>query len=246
MPTKPWSAAIPKLSKKDKIVLAIQSVAGIFLFNLLLFYGIRHTSGIEAGLILSLSPVFVAALSFLFLKETITYWKSIGIILAIIGIIVINLTGLSSFSLNPKSLGIIGNLMIVGVALCEAIFTVSGKYNTNKLSPYQISFIITLLSFVLFLPMLIYDSLKINYALIDTTVMLQMLYFIIFIGMVPYVLVYTAMKHITATAAGVLSTLIPISGILLSIIFLGESISAKFIFGALISLTGMFITAIFD
>ena len=57
----------PKLEKKDYAMLFIQSATGIFLFNILLFYGLKFTSGVEAGIILSLSPAFAAIIAFLLL-----------------------------------------------------------------------------------------------------------------------------------------------------------------------------------
>ena len=50
----------PELDRKDYFVLFTQSTTGILLYNVLLFYGLRYTSGIEAGVILSLSPIFAA------------------------------------------------------------------------------------------------------------------------------------------------------------------------------------------
>ena len=67
-------------------------------------------------------------------------------------------------------------------------------------------------------------------------------YYIIFTGIISYVVVYYALKHLEASVAGVLTGLIPISGILLSIFFLGETVSAMFVLGAAISLIGMYIT----
>lgn len=200
--------SFPKLNKRDYTVLFIQSATGIFLFNILLFYGLRFTSGVEAGIILSMSPAFVAIIAFLFLREKLTSKKWLGISLAILGIILVNSISFTITSFKMSMFQIIGNLMILIVALSEAVFTVTGKYSTNKLSPYQISLIITLIAFVLFLPLSIYESFKVDYTLIDFNLILELFYYAVFIGMVPYVLVYKALKHITATTAGVMTTLI--------------------------------------
>lgn len=237
----------PQLDKKDYLVLFIQSATGILLYNVLLFYGLRYTSGVEAGIILSLSPIFAAIAAFILLKEKISYRRWIGVILAVLGVVFINLNSFGGQGTSEYSLyRILGNIMIIGVALSEGIFAVTSKYNRAKLSAYQICLIITAISFVLFLPLSIYESIKVDYTLINLKLILQMLYFIIFVGVIPYILTFTAIKYISATTAGVLTVLIPISSIILSIIFLDEKMQPTFLIGSLVALAGVFVVTKFE
>ena len=237
----------PALEKKDYIILFVQSSTGILLYNVLLFYGLRFTSGIEAGIILSLSPIFAAIVAFILLKETLSYKRWAGVILAVFGVALINLNSFRGQGEIEYSIyRILGNLMIVGVALSEAIFAVTSKYNRAKLSAYQICLVITVISFILFLPLSIYESMKVDYALINFKLILQLLYFIIFVGIIPYILTFTAVKYISATTAGVLTVLIPISSIALSIIFLGEKIQFAFLIGSLVAFIGVIIVTKFE
>src|SRR3989338_8134658 len=237
----------PQLDKKDYVVLFVQSSTGILLYNVLLFYGLRYTSGIEAGIILSLSPIFAAIVAFILLKEILSYKRWAGVILAVFGVALINLNSFRGQGEIEYSIyRILGNLMIVGVALSEAIFAVTSKYNRAKLSAYQICLVITVISFILFLPLSIYESMKVDYALINFKLILQLLYFIIFVGIIPYVLTFTAIKYISATTAGVLTVLIPVSSIALSILFLGDKIQPIFLVGSLVALVGVYIVTKFE
>ena len=238
----------PAMDRKDYLFLFIQSATGIVLYNVLLFYGLRYTSGVEAGIILSLSPIFAAIAAFLLLQERLKYQRWIGVVLAVTGVILVNVTafgksGASSYHLSK----ILGNIMIVGVALSEAIFAVTGKYNRNKLSAYQVCLVITSLAFILFLPFAIYQLRQVNYtALVQTKLLLQLAYFTVFVGIIPYILTFTAVKYISATTAGVLTVLIPISSILLSVIFLGEKMQITMIAGSLVALSGVYIVTKFE
>lgn len=237
----------PALEKKDYIILFVQSSTGILLYNVLLFYGLRYTSGIEAGIILSLSPIFAAIVAFILLKETLSSKRWAGVVLAVFGVALINLNSFGGqgdigFSIYK----ILGNLMIAGVALSEAIFAVTSKYNRAKLSAYQICLVITAISFILFLPLSIYESLNVDYALINSKLILQLLYFIVFVGIIPYILTFTAVKYISATTAGVLTVLIPISSIALSIIFLGDKMQFTFLIGSLVALAGVIIVTKYE
>ena len=156
------------LDKIDYIVLFVQSATGIFLYNVFLFYGLRYTSGIEAGIILSLTPIFAAIVAFILLKERVSHKRWGGIMLAVFGVVLINLNSFAGHGVIQYSfLRILGNIMIVGAALSEGIFGVTAKYNRAKLSAYQICLVVTTISFILFLPLSIYESLYIDYSLIN-------------------------------------------------------------------------------
>lgn len=237
----------PKLSRKDYIVLFLQSGTGIFLYNVFLFYGLRYTSGVEAGIILSLTPIFAAIVAFILLKEKLSYKRWIGVMLAVFGVVLININNSADYSAAHYGFyRIFGNLMIIGAALSEGIFAVTSKYNRVKLSAYQICFIITVLSFVLFFPLSIYESFKIDYTLINFKLIAELAYFVVFNGIFSYILAFTAIKYISATSAGVLTVLIPISSVALSILFLGESVQFTFLIGSLIALCGVIIVTKFE
>ncbi len=229
---------LPNLSKKEKIILFAQAFVGNFLFNILLFYGLKYTSGIDAGILLSFSPAFAAIMSYFFLKEDLKARKIVGIGLAIVGIIFLNVLG-GDLSASNR---LLGNMMIIGVAFSEGLFIVLGKYNSKKLSPYQLSFIITLISFILFLPLAVYEAPDFNFSAMTVETILALAYYIIFVGVLPYILVYSSIKDLSGSQAGVLSTLIPISGIALSAVFLKEPVSVLFLVGSIITLAGIVIT----
>jgi len=238
---------LPQLDNKDYIVLFVQSATGIFLYNVFLFYGLRYTSGIEAGIILSLTPIFAAIVAFILLKERVSHKRWGGIMLAVFGVVLINLNSFAGHGVIQYSfLRILGNIMIVGAALSEGIFGVTAKYNRAKLSAYQICLVVTTISFILFLPLSIYESLYIDYSLINLKLILQLAYFTIVNGIFSYILAFTAAKHISATTAGVLTVLIPISSIALSIIFLGDTMQLTFLAGSLVALVGVIIVTKFE
>ncbi len=232
----------PKLTRKDLWYLFLQSATGIFLFNIFLFYGLKYSKGVEAGIVLSLSPALVAILAYFLLKEKIGFNKVIGVVLTIMGIITINLNNILGTGDGFASFQLLGVILILGVAFCEALFTIFGKYNSGNMSPYQLSYAITLIALVLFLPIFIIEAINVDYTIFTLQLIFSLTYYIIFTGIISYVVVYYALKHLEASVAGVLTGLIPISGILLSIFFLGETVSAMFVLGAAISLIGMYIT----
>lgn len=47
---------LPALTKKDVLVLLVQSFTGVFLFSICLLYGVQYTTGTESGILTSTTP----------------------------------------------------------------------------------------------------------------------------------------------------------------------------------------------
>ena len=73
------------VSKRDWFISFLQALTGAFLFTIFLFFGLKFTNAVEAGIIIitSTTPAVVGLLSFLFLREKLSLNKNIGIALAV-------------------------------------------------------------------------------------------------------------------------------------------------------------------
>jgi len=79
------------LTFKDKLLLIFQAACGGFLFNVLILYGMKTTSATSAGIISSITPVMIFILAAAFLHEKINLQKWAAIIIAMAGLLVLNL-----------------------------------------------------------------------------------------------------------------------------------------------------------
>ncbi|WP_348621012.1 DMT family transporter [Paenibacillus polymyxa] len=61
-----------RISKRDALILFIQALIGMFLFRVLMLYGLAYASASESGILTSLTPAIVALLSYVLLREKIT------------------------------------------------------------------------------------------------------------------------------------------------------------------------------
>jgi len=77
---------VPSLGKKDACLLFLQAFAGNFLFSILLLYGLKLTSAAESGIILGTVPVVIGLISFLLLRESLTWNKGIALFIATVGV----------------------------------------------------------------------------------------------------------------------------------------------------------------
>lgn len=127
---------IPALSKKDVIVLLLQSFTGVFLFSICMLYGVKLTTGMESGIITSTTPMAVGVLAFFLLKEKIEKRMAAGIVLAVIGVLAINLFGAGGQA--GSSFALIGNLLIAAAVIGEAMFTLMAKLLSPHISALAI------------------------------------------------------------------------------------------------------------
>ncbi len=82
-----------KVIIKDLIMIFLCGLLGLVATQVTFAVGLRYTTPVTYSLILALSPIIVLLLSALFLKEPVTKFKTIGVILGIIGASIIILRG---------------------------------------------------------------------------------------------------------------------------------------------------------
>jgi drug/metabolite transporter (DMT)-like permease len=85
----------PRIGWRELGLLAAQAFTGLFIFRIATLKGLEYTGGIEAGIILSATPAVIGLISFTFLREKARWNKIAAVILAFIGILIINLSGVA-------------------------------------------------------------------------------------------------------------------------------------------------------
>jgi drug/metabolite transporter (DMT)-like permease len=225
------------LSGRDWLILFIQSLTGAFLFNVLLLYGLRLTSAVESGIITSTTPAIIMILSWLFLRECPTWNEGVGVALAFAGILVLNLIGVeaSGGPFSPASL--LGNLLVLGAAIGEALFTFLGKITGDRIAPLEISLVLTVFAFLLSLPMGIVEALRFDFSGVPLIQYIPLAYYAVFVTVIAYMLWFSAVPKVSASTSAVFTSLLPISAVLLSYLILGE----RFVWAHLIG--GAFVLA---
>lgn len=227
------------LARKDYLSIFLQALFGVFLFNVLMLNGLSLTSAIEAGIITSTLPASTAALSVLLLKENFTRNISFGVLMAVFGTVLINITSISTIDLT--SLG--GNFLIFGAICCESLFIILGKSHSKRVSALTVATIISCFGAILFFPFAIAESRSFAFKEVTFGEWGLVLYFGIIVTVLAFILMQQGLVRMPATSAGILTSFLPISSIVLSSLFLGEKISFLqcggfvFILGALFLLS---------
>ena len=212
-----------RLSTHDRRLLFLESFFGNFLFSICMLFGVSLTTALAAGVIMAALPAAVALLSWGLLRERITQRVGAGIVCAVCGIALVSL-GKAVPGAAAGSL--LGNLLLLGAVLCEAIYVVIGKKLTGNVSPRRISALINLWGLVLVTPLGLWQVLRFDFSAVTAGTWWLLLFYSIAASMVAVWLWMTGLEHVPASSAGVFTVLLPVSAAAVGVLFLGEGISA--------------------
>lgn len=229
-------------SRRDSLVLMVQTIVGVFLFSVFAMYGVGFTGAIEGGVILGMVPVSVSVVALVLLREALSWRRGVGIAFAVVGAVGINVLNAGSSS-TPGSHAALGALLLVCAVLCEAVFLTFGKLLTVAIEPVKLSLTLSVAGALLFaVPAAIeFDWHWISQASWQTWAL--MVYTGVAVNGVAVVLMYDSMNTVDTTTAAAFTALTPVSGTILSMVFIGEPLHPYHVLGMALVVLGVFIVA---
>jgi drug/metabolite transporter (DMT)-like permease len=135
-----------------QLLLASVVIAAHFIIQIT---GIKYTTATNTGWIISLTPLVVAVLAFIFLKEKIKLNTIIGIVLATIGILLL----VSKGQLWHLSwLSSVGDWLVLASAHTWAAYTIMTRNISRKLNPLIVTFVVLLPTAIIALGIMSFSS----------------------------------------------------------------------------------------
>jgi drug/metabolite transporter (DMT)-like permease len=242
----PWIKRPPgeaPLSAQDKWRLFWQSFFGNFLFSICMLYGVLLSSATAAGIIMSLIPAAVALLSWLFLKERPGPRVLFALALAIAAILFVNLAKVDASADGGTSSGLLGNALLLGAVICEAIYVVIGKKLTENVSAKRVSALINLVGLCLILPFGLWQAVGFAFHAVTVNTWLLLLFYALAASQWSVWLWMTGLKGVPASQAGVFTVALPIAATLIGILFLGEQFTASHAVAFVCAVAGVIVLA---
>ncbi len=227
----------PTLNKREWLILFLQALAGSFLFTVFLFYGLKQIKAAEAGIITSTAPAVIGLLSFLFLRERLTFNKVAGITLAVVGVLLSSGSGSSDLSQQTSRWW--GYLLVFGAVVGEASFTILRKSLPDELSPLFTATMMSLFSLVLFLPLAVWEGLHFDLTTVSLSDRLLIVYYGVVITAVAFFFWFQGVTKVSGSTAAIFTGIAPISAVVLSYIVLREAFQWEHIGGGLCVLMGI-------
>lgn len=113
-----------------------------FIFETL---GIKDTSNILAGILLSLSPVIIIILETVFLREKTSFFQKFCLLIRIMGGIIV-----VAYSSDAGTNTVMGIIFMIFAMVSGAAFLISSRKSAESFSPVEITFFTTIFGAVLF------------------------------------------------------------------------------------------------
>ncbi|ONG45211.1 hypothetical protein BKE38_26740 [Pseudoroseomonas deserti] len=225
-----------RLSGVSLANLAAQAAVGTLLYNAALLSGLRHTTALEAGLVLATLPAVIAIGSALWLRERMAPRQWLAVALAGGGMAAITLARLAGGGGGGGSLW--GNALVF-VAVCgEAGYVLLAKRLAGRVPLVTASFWMQGFSTLMLLPFCL-PVLGAAAALADPGVSALLVFHSLTASVLCLLLWYAGLRRAPAGIAGIFSALLPAAAAGMAVLVLGETFSTMHGIGFLLMLASI-------
>ena len=216
-----WREGVPRgLTVRDGAMLTVQAASGTFLFSVFLLYGLTLTTAAEGGVVSGVMPATVALFSVFLLGDRMTVRKGAAVGLAVLGLVSLNV-GAAETGRGPNPL--LGDLLVFAAIACESLFVILGKALRVPRSPLFISTAMSLLGFLMFLPMAVIEGMDFDFSPLSGIDWAVMAYYGVVVTVIAFLLWFAGVERVEGSLAGVFTGLLPVSALALSYLWLGEA-----------------------
>lgn len=205
------SLFLPKepVERKDLLRIFVASMLGLFLTQITFLVAIKFTTPFDVSVVASLTPIFTMFVAAIYLKEPITWKKASGVALSFMGVLwlIFNSVGVSSGVETSSPLGIF--LMVLN-GLFFSIYLSISKPVVTKYSVVTYMKWMFLFSLLVSLPFDLMDLATLDYGEFSTSLVLSILYVVIFATFLAYLSISFAQRLIRPTLVSLYSYVQPI------------------------------------
>jgi drug/metabolite transporter (DMT)-like permease len=219
------------LTGEDLLPIVGQAVFGVFLFTSLLFFGIRSSNALSAGIITSTLPALVALLSIIWLAESFNVRKGLSIALAVFGVAILNVEGAMG---STGAASVLGNGLILLAVMSEAVYTIFAKQSADRLPLGLTAFGVNLIGLICFLPLALPQAWGQDWAAIPISLWGLIAFYAIGSSVFALLLWYQGVRNIPANIAGLFTGFVPLSAGAIAVTLLGEKLTLVHVVGGVL------------
>ncbi|QGY32269.1 DMT family transporter [Pantoea cypripedii] len=228
--------------KQAKGTLFFLAMCGQVLFPLTLYIGLQYTSSLNASIYLSTTPALVLIINKLFFREKITSRNVTGVVLSSLGVIYLVLQGDLMHVETLKNLNR-GDAWTMGSALSWALYCAFLRTKPREVGGNAFVAVSAVIGALMLLPVFFFRTVEHNAADLQVFLrpdfLLGLAYLIVFPSWLSYLLWNKGILAIGATRGEVFSHLIPLSGGVLSILFLQTPLHNFHLISAMLITSGI-------
>ena len=230
-----------KIELKDILRFAICGLFGVAINQLFFFEGLNLTTPINAAIVMTTNPILVMLLSFIIVKEAISFKKILGITLGFIGASTLILSdGAIDLSSNNST----GNLFVFINATSYGLYLVIVKPLLNKYHPFTVLFYVFAFGLLFVLPFGYDDLTNVKWGTIPVNIYLEIIFVVVCTTFIAYLLNSSALKTLTASTVSIYIYLQPILASLFAIFLGADFLDEKKIIASVLIFSGVYLVSI--
>ncbi|EMH4161669.1 DMT family transporter [Pluralibacter gergoviae] len=215
---------LPVLCKNMKFNILL-SFLGQVSFPLTLYIGLQYTSSLNAAIYISSTPCMVLIINHFIFKDQISYRNVLGVVSSTAGVIYMAIS--SANGANKFALFGWGDILTILSALSWAFYCALLRLKEKNVRNTSFVAFCSLIGTVILIPVYLLHSLFLHNSLgviysINTVSVLGTIFLIIFPSWLSYVFWSKGVSLIGTTRSEIYTHLIPLSGGLMGIVFLGN------------------------
>lgn len=214
--------------------MGLTAIAG---YNALFLYGLKLAPASDGAIIVpGVAPVLTAMLAWPLLGERIGRWRAAGLGAALVGLV---------FVIEPSggqgSARFLGDILFLLGAGCWAVYSIMGKAATARFSSVRATLYGTVTGTLVLLPFALAERGWADLATAPAPAWAGTLYLALFGTVLPFVFLYEGLRRIGAGRATAFAFLIPIFGVVSSVLMLGEHLNELTVIGGALVLAGLWL-----
>ena len=222
----PW----PRPDRRDIALLLCQAGLGSVGYTVLLILGVRWAPAASAGVVAGTLPAVAALVAVLALRERPGRYLIGSIVLATAGVLAISWPGEGAAGDSKSPAAMIGNVLVLGAVVCEAMFILLNKRLRVPVRPLALSTLMTAFGFLLSLVPALFE--RAWERPLPNDALAGVAYYALVPTVLGFVLWFAGSARLKGAEVALFTALLPVSALVLAAVWLGESITLAQIGGA--------------
>ena len=227
-----------KIDKKHIVRFLLCAFAALAANQMLFMKGVSLTYPIHASLLLLITPILITFIAAWILKETITPLKLIGLFLGVTGACVLILSGNNTAKRNDI---LLGDLLVIMSTVLYTIYFILVKPLMQRYSTMDVMRWVFTFGFVMILPLGWNEFAQIPWRLYKLNEYLLLFMIVVPGTFVAYIFNAYGIKKLSASTAGTYIYSQPVFAVLISTIFLNESLELYKIIAGIVIFSGVYL-----
>ena len=230
---------LPKLTRRHLFLTLLAGLFSVVTYNICFFEGLKTVSAGRASVIIAGNPVFIYLAAVALFGDRLTLPAVIGTILSFSGAILVISRG-NPAAVFKGGLGW-GEIFILGCVASWVAYSMVGKVITAELPPMAaVTYACLFGTLGLLVPTVMEMDVE-SLRAISWKAWLSIAYLGFFGSAVGFSWYYQGIQAIGPSRAGVFINFVPVSGVLLGWVILGEPVGATLVAGTGLVVTGVFL-----